>query len=80
MLKLDRTMTLGDIGRILIFFAAAGMIYAQAQAELRGIAGAVTQLQQSVIRLNEEVVKLRLEMVETRTSLRGHVEYDKESK
>lgn len=77
MIKMDRTMTLGDVGRILIFVAAAGMLYAQAQAELRGIGGAVIQLQQSVTKLNDEVVKLRLEMVETRTSLNSHMAYEK---
>lgn len=80
MLKMDRTMTLGDIGRILIFVAAAGMLYAQAQSELRNIGGAVIQLQQSVTKLNEEIVKLRLEMVEARTNLKNHLLYDKENR
>ena len=76
MIKMDRTMTLGDVGRILIFVAAAGMLYAQAQSDLRNISGAVSQLQQSVVKLNDEVVRLRLEMVETRTSLGNHMIYD----
>lgn len=80
MIKMDRTMTLGDVGRILIFVAAAGMLYAQAQSELRSIGGAVIQLQQSVTKLNDEMVKLRLEMVETRTNLKSHLIYDRGTK
>jgi CobQ-like glutamine amidotransferase family enzyme len=78
MLNFDRTLTLGDIGRILIFIAAAGGFYVQAQGELRGMNVAVQNLERSVGRLNEEVIKLRLEMVETRTGLENHMRYTEE--
>jgi hypothetical protein len=75
MLNFDRTLTLGDIGRILIFIAAAGGFYVQAQGELRNMNTAVQNLERSVANLNEEVIKLRLEMVETRTGLESHMIY-----
>jgi cell division protein FtsB len=78
MLNFDKTLTMGDVGRILIFIAAAGGFYVQAQGELQQMNKAVQSLEQSVGRLNDEVIKLRLEMVETRTGLESHMVYTKE--
>ena len=80
MLKVERSITPGNIGAIVLAILSAGMLYARAETQLQTMTAAVTELRQSVGQLSNEVIKLRLQMMETRTSFEMHKLYDEGKK
>jgi SMC interacting uncharacterized protein involved in chromosome segregation len=83
--RLLKYISVGDIGRLLVFVALIGAVYAQAQSRLSAIGdhmqtltANVQTLENSITELNKELGKLRIELVEVKTSFKAHREYTKQ--
>jgi SMC interacting uncharacterized protein involved in chromosome segregation len=83
--RLLKLISLGDIGRLFVFIALIGAVYAQAQSKLSTmgdhmitLSANVQQLEHSITVLNSELGKLRVELVEVKTSFQAHREYTKQ--